>query len=149
MTQQCTQITIQAQYSNCNIELNYHMEIIPITNACRLTVMTLGNPNYQERMCGISVFSEPSNTGVWWSVTVLQLMHNKHREPRAGSKKRSERDWQVWDAESIYLTSWNCNPGLSHHPRRLNNAYPVLRDTQNCNHIQILHCLFSCISTVV
>ena len=60
-----------------------------------LTVMTLGNPNCQERIYGISVFSEPSIVGVWWSVTVLQLMHNKHRDPRAGSKKRSRRDWEI------------------------------------------------------
>lgn len=52
--------------------------------------MTLGNPNNQERICGIPVFSELSITGVWWSVTGLHLMHNKRREPEQGARKEAK-----------------------------------------------------------
>ena len=116
--------------------------MIPITRACRLTVMTPGNPNWQEKICGIAIFSKPAIIGVWWSVTMLHLMHSKYREPRAGSKKRGRRDWEVLDVESIYLTSWNCSAGLTHPPCGLKKSYLVLRGTQNCNHTQILHSLF-------
>lgn len=58
--------------------------------------MTLSIPSLLEGIHGILVFSEPSSvTGICWPVTELQLVHNKHRDLRAGSKEGNGRGGEV------------------------------------------------------
>lgn len=40
MKEQCTEITTEAQYSVCNMQLNYNANMIAVTGLCMITIMT-------------------------------------------------------------------------------------------------------------